>query len=287
MISKIKAVFKDAHLKVNEADQAKELKRLGELRAGSVGALMPDGSAYYSQCGRLAQARLLGEQQPPTAQMRAMFNGGFALEGFIESNLVAAGLEFTKEQPCSAEIAPGVVVHGRPDFDVKLGDEWVGVEVKSLASPTSVIKQVKNDFPFVKHLLQSAIYCILLKRTRWLIVIGNAFYVNERGYRIEPGIRWYELRLDGGDKFIVENEKGVTIELPFKPQHLVDYYAEVLKSTEERRLMPRPTEGELKVDTYNRCNYCHMQNSCNQADNGQIDFEGWVGAVNPNKSSKP
>lgn len=48
---------------------------------------------------------------------------------------------------------------------------------------------------------------------------------------------------------------------------------------ESKTLMQRPDEKELNVDTYDRCKYCKMSNSCNEADTGQLSFEDWLKRV--------
>lgn len=284
LLAKVKSLMKDAHVQINKDDAAGESVRTGTLRAGSTGAMLPSGEILAAQCGRLAQARFLGQQQAPTTEMRAMFNGGFALEDYLEKQFKASGIEYRRETPVQLELSKGIVVNGRPDFDIKVGDEWVGVEVKSLASPFSVIKQVKNGFPFMKHLLQAATYAMVLGRDKWLIAIGNSFYARDKGLSIEPGLRWYQLNRVGGE-FSCVNEKGSDIKLPFSERDIVAYYEAIRSGVEFRQLVERPHEKELKVDTYNRCNYCHMSSQCNLYDAKQIDFETWISRVPLNKEN--
>lgn len=287
IIPKLRELFKDAHEKINKQEADKEATKLGTLRAGSTGAIVGD-TALYTSCGRLAQARLLGFQSEPTQEMRLMFNGGLTLEDYIETRLKAADVMFTKEEPVQVEIEPGIVVSGRPDFDVilelKEGRKAVGFEIKSLASPFSVIKQRKNDFPFMKHLLQAATYMTMLRRDEWIVIIGHSFYVNQNGKKHNPELKMYTI-LFSNSKFYVQNENGYKKELPFDKSHIIAYYREVKQSTASKTLMPRPTELELNVDTYNRCNYCPMQSACNEYEAGQLTFEQWLERVKITKES--
>lgn len=269
--------MKEAHEEINKEDEAKEATKRETFRVGSSGAVV-NNEVYATQCGRLGQARFLGYQSPPTQEMRVMFNGGFTLEDYLEKRFTTLGLKFTKEVARDGEISPGIVVSGRPDFEVEINGELVGVEVKSLASPFSVIKQRKNRFPYMKHLIQSATYMTLTGRDSWLIAIGHSFHVNDRGMKVPPEVVWYELKyLDG--KFVVTNDKNENAILPFDKSHIIDYYREQKAATDEKRLMARPKEYELKVDTYNRCNYCPMKSACNEYDAGLLSFENWLSRV--------
>lgn len=280
----MKTLFKEAHEKINKEEAFKEELKVGTLRAGSSGALVGN-SQYYTQCGRLAQARFLGYQSRPTQEMRLMFNGGLTLEDYFESRLKANNIKYKKEESIQVQVegikAP---ISGRPDYEIELDGKWVGVEIKSLASPFSVIKQRKNGFPFMKHLLQAATYMMLTNRTEWLVVIGHSFYVNQNGKKHEPELVWYEVGYDNlKSKFWVKNEKEQGRELPFDKSHIIAYYKEVEQKTEAKELMARPTELELNVDTYDRCKYCPMASACNEYEDKQISFEQWLARVLTNK----
>lgn len=277
-----KKAAKTAHEKQLKDESVKEAGKLGILRGGSAGALVGD-KAYYSQCGRLAQARLLGKQIPPTQSMRMMFNGGYTLENAVEDIFKNADIEYVKENDRLVNHPEIGYIGMRPDFEIMTASNgWLGVEVKSLASPFSVIKQKKNGFPFMKHLVQSATYMTFLGRDKWIIVIGQSFNTNQNGKKIDSGLEWYSLSLVGMN-FVVENELGKLQELPFDSSHILAYYKEVKAANKEQRLMIRPTEKELNVDTYDRCKYCPMQSACNEYDAKQIDFETWLSRVETSK----
>ncbi len=269
--------MKDSHELINKADEAKEAKKVGVFRVGSSGAIVGN-DIYATQCGRLAQARYLGQQSPPTQEMRVMFNGGLTFEDFVKTRFEAGNYKFWAERQQEGEISPGIVISGRPDFEIELDGQIIGIEIKSLASPFSVIKQRKNRFPFMKHMIQAATYMTLTKRDVWLIAIGHSFHVNDRGFKVPPAMVWYELTYVD-DKFVIENDEGKKATLPFDKSHIVAYYKEQQAATDERRLMGRPKELELNVDTYNRCKYCPMLSACNEYDNGQIGFEQWLSRV--------
>lgn len=291
-----------AHNKKSEEDSEKEAEKIGILRGGSAGALVGE-KAYYSQCGRLAQARLLGKQNEVSESQRAMFQGGFTLENYVQEILDKNEITYLKEKSFIVEW-PGLGKIGmRPDFDIFLskegwdgistehyiGGEWLGIEVKSLASPFSVIKQQSNKFPFMKHLVQTAAYMTFLARDRWIIVIGRSFNTNQVGkkgwMKIDAGLNWYEVQVRGMDLWVL-NENDEEMILPFTKQHVIDYYKEVVAANKGKRLMQRPTEKELQVDTYDRCKYCPMQSACNEFDNKQIDFESWLSRFDIKKESE-
>lgn len=289
MIKQMKELFTEAHGKINEKEREKEAAKLGTLRAGSSGALVDD-KAYYAQCGRLAQARMLGYQSEPTEEMRVMFTQGLALEDYIEERFKALGLEYGKEEPVETFFDDIGFISGRPDYEVFIRNEngglkLVGIEVKSLASPFSVIKQKKNDFPLMKHLIQSVTYMLITNRDEWMICIGHAFFVNQNGKKHNPELRWYHVK-KSADGIRVFNESGKAFKLPFDFSHILAYYKEVRSKTENKQLMARPTELELQVDTYNRCNYCPMKSACNEYEANQITFDQWLERVKVTKENE-
>lgn len=266
---------------INEEKAAQEKLKLGMCRAGSTGAVSKDGKNYYADCGRKAQARYLGFERSPTSSLLTMFEGGLALENRIEKALAATdtGAEpsFSKEQSVQGKVGL-TKVSGRPDFDIVVEKELVGLEVKSMASPFSAIKQVKNAYPLIKHLVQACTYMILLERDCWVVVVGNVFFARERAFSVNPELRYYQVNRNGNE-FSVCNEKGQEVKLEFGVEDIERYYAMLVSETNAKRLMPRPTENEINVDSYDRCKYCPMSSACNEIENGQIDFDEWMRRV--------
>lgn len=283
MIEKFKSLFTEAHEKINEADKTQEAKKQGLWRIGSSGALV-DGKIYDTRCGRLAQARYLGFQSAPTEEMRSMFVGGLSLEDYIEERLDKLGLTYRKEEEVAVTIGE-MELSGRPDYMVLIDGEWVGIEVKSLASPFSVIKLKKNRAPFMKHLIQACMYMVATDSDKWMVVVGRSFNTNQNGMKISSGLDWFEIRING-EGFEVHNELGEKFPLPFTVQHLIEYYKELQSGIDDKRLVSRPTEKELNVDTYNRCNYCPQKSACNEYDAGTLSFEDWLVRVPITKESK-
>jgi hypothetical protein len=283
MIQQFKEMFTKAHEIINEKEAAKEATKQGIWRIGSSGAIV-DGKVYSTQCGRLAQARYLGFQSQPTEEMRYMFNGGLTLESFISERLDILGFEYTKEAEIKT-IIEGIELSGRPDFRVKLDSRWIGIEVKSLASPFSVIKLKKNRAPFMKHMIQSCMYMMATQSSKWMVVVGWSFNVNQNGKKIESGMEWFEIE-GKGNKFIVRNELGEEFTLPFTCEDLLQYYKDMQQGITDKKLMPRPFEHELNVDTYNRCNYCPQKNACNEYDANKLSFEDWLKRVPITKETK-
>jgi hypothetical protein len=286
LIKTFQELFTDAHKIITKEEAAKEAEKVATLRVGSSGALVGD-AMYVTQCGRLAQARYLGFQSSPTEEMRVMFNGGTTLEGFIKERLKTLGLQFRQEETYKTEVIPGIFISGRPDFEVNIDGEVIGIEVKSLASPFSVIKHAKNKFPYMKHLIQSATYMTILNRNTWMVVVGWSFHVNQNGQKLSPSLVWYEMGYnEQDDYFWVKNERNEYASLPFTKKHIIAYYVEVKRGVTENILVQRPYEKELKVDTYNRCKYCPMQSACNEYDVGQISFDQWLARILITKESE-
>lgn len=277
IISALQKMFEDGTVARNAESSEKEKLKLGTARAGSSGAITEDGKHLYTQCGRLAQARMLGYERAPSQSLLAMFEGGLSLENFIEKNLLAIGAEFKKEEPVKGNIG-GIPVSGRPDFDILIDGEYIGMEVKSMASPFSAIKQVKNRFPLVKHLVQACTYLMLLDRDKWIVAVGNIFFANERGFKVDPGLRLYMVRVQNSG-FIVQNEHEEEMPLPFSRTDIERYYSVLTSASNNRTLMERPTELELNMDSYDRCKYCPMSSACNEIEAGQIGFEQWLKRV--------
>lgn len=282
LFDKIKDIFDKGHEVIAIADAAKEKEKLGHLRAGSTGAIVGD-KVYTTKCIRLDQARQLGYQGSISQNDRVMFAGGLALEDYVEQYLRAAGVSYKKEQTTEIEfLYSGQKLSGRPDFELELDGKWVGVEVKSMASPFSVAKQVRNRFPMMKHMLQAATYCMLTKRNEWLICVGNTFHANDKGVRYPPELRWYLLTAKEND-FIIENAQGEKIVLPFGRNNILEYYATILQKNEDKVLGPRPHEEELNITTYNRCKYCPQESACNKYDNNQLTFDQFMENVKTEK----
>lgn len=209
-----------AHHKINTIEASKEAEKIATFRVGSSGAITSENKAYYTQCGRLAQARYLGYQAPPTESMRAMFNGGLTLEDFVEQRLKVLGISFDKEKQIEVMLTPEIRVTGRPDFILHFEDGDVGIEVKSLASVFSVIKQRKNGQPFMKHMIQAATYMCAMSMPKWTVVIGHSFFVRDKATNIEPGLVWYEMAMEKDNEFTVTNEKVKLTDCPLHERTL-------------------------------------------------------------------
>lgn len=272
LLKKVREIEIKAHEEQTRNDQEKEKGKLGYFRGGSCGALT--GEAIYSaKCGRLDQARLAGIQKPITADERTMFSSGLGHEVRLEEVFKAAGLSFSKE-PEYVIKKPWGTWSGRPDFEIEVDGELIGVEAKALVSNFSVDKHITANWPFMRHLLQAATYLHMLDRKQWLIAVGHYFYADVNKRKHSPGIRWFHLMLEG-NRFILTDGTREEL-LPFKPEHVEAYYREMAAANADKRLMDRPAEFEMGMNSYNRCNYCAMKNECNLADLGKMDFETWL-----------
>lgn len=285
MLKKIKQIQKDAFKAVSERDAEANERTVGLLRGGSSGALVGEKS-YAAKCARLDQARMLGVQKAVTDAERVMFSAGLGHEVFLEGQFRASGIEFRGPEyfekhpyrvPVPRDGKPDLMWGGRPDFELKIDGQWVGVEAKALVSNFSVMKQKSADWPYMRHLVQAAAYMLMLNRPNWLIAIGHYFYAQPNpANKIPPQVNWYELRVNEAGELEVENEKHEIQPLPFGIQHVKDYYLDIADRNERKVLALRPTEKEMGMRPYNRCNYCPMKNSCNKYDTQQMTFEEWL-----------
>lgn len=282
---KLKQIFKEAFKTLKGKDSLERDKKLGILRGGSCGALLSNGDCLQgsTKCSRLDQMRLLGIEKETSEEDQVAFSAGFGHELYIDKHLKESGLEYKREESYTIE-KDGLTWSGRPDFEVKIDGEWIGIEAKSLISAFSVAKQVQADVPFMRHMIQSAAYMTFLDRNTWLICIGHYFYAQAGSERLNPSIRWYEMAYnEEEDSFIIDGKQ-----LPFGKAHIITYYKQLGKWNTQEKLGPRPKELEIGgIKPYNRCNYCPMNSDCNAYDNDQMDFKIWKKRlINPNKEVK-
>lgn len=284
--------FREMLLKGNDQENSdrslKASETSGVLRGAMAGAIVK-GEVWASKCGRLDQARLLGVERTVTFDERVMFSAGFGHELFLEGKLKLSCSEFVREVPVKATLklnGRDVEWHGTPDFQIKVDGEWIGVEAKSLVSNFSVSKQIDNDSPFRRHILQSAHYMTVLGRKEWLIVIGHYFYAQVGKVKMDPSVRLYELRIEDG-LFVCYSEDGKTIETGFGPENVMAYLEEIAKNTDEKKLMPIPKWFEFGgARGYDECGYCPAQNICSAYDSGKIDFASWLERLPKTKKQK-
>jgi hypothetical protein len=274
MLKKINAILELAHENKMQDRKKKAIATTGTLRGAMAGALTPDG-LYSAKCPRLDQARFVGNESTSTQAESIMFSAGFGHELFLEQTFKDSKIEFIREIPVSSTVE-GVPWTGTPDFQIKVGEEWVGVEAKSFVSNFSVHKQISNGWPPMRHILQVLHYMTVLKRDRWLICVGHYFYAIADGEEHPPSIRWFEVTLNEDGTHTVENEKGDKTVVAIRRDDVLSYLKLIIKHSSEGTLAPRPVEKEISARPYNRCRYCKMESQCNAYDAGKSTMEKWT-----------
>lgn len=252
----------------------------GTLRGAMAGVILPGGEILSSKCIRLDIARVLGAEKETSQDDRVVFASGYGHENFLESEFKAAGLPYRREPDTQLETTfEGMKWTGTPDFEIQLDGEWIGVEAKALVSPYSVYKQRTADWPFRKHLLQSAHYMTVFERDKWIISIGHYFYAEANKEKIKPQVRYYLLQapLTEDGTFSVLNEQGVTLQLNFCRSDVKNYLRTISRSVNMKSLPQRPKWMEYGgIRSYDECNYCPMKSSCNAFDTAQLTFDEWL-----------
>lgn len=289
LIQQFQEVMRVANEQQNLERSIRAIETIGVFRGAMAGAITDNG-IFSAKCPRLDQARLLGVESQPSAKTRIMFSAGFGHEVYLEDQFKLAGRfeSYLKGNGILHRREIGVETlignqtwHGTPDFEVSFdkGDTWIGVEAKSLVSNFSAFKHVTNEMPQMRHVLQAAGYMERLYRNTWMIAIGHYFYANVNGDNFPPDVVWYVVEKDVDGRFSVSNSKGKTLQLDFTGEQVTAYLKHIQKMNESKTLSPRPIEKEIVGNSYDRCNYCPMQNSCNLYDTDQLSFENWLLAL--------
>jgi len=285
LLDKIDLIEKIAATKAEAEHKESNAASIGLVRGGSSGALTSDGKSFSTQCARKHQARLMGRGAAPSTADREAFAAGFGHELRLEKVLGDGGAKFEVE-PDYQVLDGDMLWSGRPDFDVK---ELGGIEAKSLISQYSVYKAFENNWPQMKHVIQSAAYMTMLNRDTWLICIGNYFHANlwvgKQEKKFPPQRHWYAVGKNASGEFTVMNDKRETLTLPFKDEDIIRYYSQLQIDNTKKVLGARPHEEELKAKSYSRCDarYCSMSGSCDAYDKGSVSFDEWMQEFNTPK----
>lgn len=166
------ALFREGiHLRWAYHDQ-EEVKKLGNLRGGETGCMLPDGKVGKSTCMRLVYARQqgldLGFAGETPWQTELMWSGGRLNEddwtNSLQRSWVDAGKGSIKREdeiPVAWQTANGTWVRGRPDIVLldNQGEPVLGQEHKGIFSGWTA-RDVLNLKPRVDAILQGGHYAM-------------------------------------------------------------------------------------------------------------------------------
>lgn len=161
----IEEVFRKGIETIVGEQRALEATKVGSLRAGNTGSVLPDGT-IMGKCQRLTYLRYKGVNvEEADYQRELMFEGGRGNEDLwvavLERGWQGPILR-EEETPIRWQTSNGINVTGRPDIVLAgtLNGETIpvaGIELKLMSSMWTV-RDVLNGKPKTPHLLQAAHY---------------------------------------------------------------------------------------------------------------------------------
>lgn len=300
---------------LQEEHAAGEIKKLGILRAGSTGLLLPNGSVV-GKCARQTYLRLEGiEAGEDDASREFMFAAGRTNEDswvdlFLRAGIAKEDIRREEEVPISWKTRSGRIVSGRPDIVLgeQRGGEWTpikGVELKLVSSLWTARDVAIKQEPKAMHLMQAAHYSWKLGDLPFeLWYTSRADFAingwaqkqfpqqgqkgarycqyNEKGEPLKtiPFIVGYELAWNKGVlEYRCLTDKGDWVQTIVTKQAISDYFELVDEMTRSDSLPPRPANLSATGEKggYSICSYCPLQQVCDKKEaQGKTQ---WVEAV--------
>jgi hypothetical protein len=300
--------------KQNAESRAQESLKLGTLRAGSTGVVLPDGQ-ISGICHRLSLARYLGNYTDADSSRALMFEAGRTNEDIWAQRLRDAGLVIKQEDeiPIRWEL-DGVVITGRPDIVIMDASDnnrpQLGLELKLVSSLWTGRDVLINRKPKFDHLCQAAHYGMQLgcdyelwytSRSDYAVSgwaqrsfptsdncpddIRDGIQFNESGgkengkcKKLLPFMVGYRLVWVGDDLDVIDIQRGTRVQTPITRTAIANYYRYVLSLIEEKQLGNRPINLEFdgSLSDFKKCDYCDLAHICNTA---ETNYQKWVDLV--------
>ncbi len=163
-------------LRLREVSQNEdEAQKVGNLRGGDVGCMLPNNVVGTDKCMRRVYARWQNidlshasaiDDGPNAVWQELMFNGGRLNEdGWVDALQRAHDGTIKREEEIAVKwvTSNGTTVSGRPDIVLcdKYGVPQTGIELKGIFS-AGTARDVLHDRPRVKALMQAGHYSMLL-----------------------------------------------------------------------------------------------------------------------------
>lgn len=235
-------ILRSGHSSLREADRSRESAKQGQLRGGTVGALISSDSSraplgtLLGKCSRIALARYLGWQSEAESNRSLMFAGGFSNEDDW-MKVLRAGHEGPilreEEIPIRWTTSGGVAVTGRPDIVLCTGDPAKpvpqrGLELKSVMSVGTALDVLVRQEPKTEHLIQAAHY-------QWQLGIPWEIWYTSRvdwpilGWLMKEFAGWFSRDIVFGESILEYRDSGAAKKiLPFYCGFELDIRADIV-----------------------------------------------------------
>jgi hypothetical protein len=307
----LKQLIKAGRAALQAAHVAEEATKLGQLRGGSVGALV--AGQYFGKCPRVAHLRMRGLQLPAEESKLPMFAAGYANEDIVINELTHAWpgqvLRDDSVPAVDYRLPSGARVTGRPDVILAGADGSLlaGLELKMIASIWTA-KAVHYELkPKSDHLIQAGHYSLALGRLpfslyycsrvdwhlstapKWMQdrfaagaagLVHDVEYKDGKPFKILPFDRVYELSWERDARTRTERlhywTEGMAdpVATLLTPESITDYYEAVVALGADGTTGPRP--GAKSIDgakSYSPCDYCPLAATCDQYED---DYQQWM-----------
>lgn len=304
---------------IREQHITDDVKRRGNLRAGSTGAMSTNGD-IMGGCHRKLHLRTKGiEVEVPNDSKLVMFQMGLANEDVVYNDLVQTSqvdeVILREEQiPIEWYTKNGTRVTGRPDMVICKNIDGVvtpqlGIELKSVASVWTSREVLFNGTPKADHLLQSAHYAWKLGIPYRLIYkqYGNQaipswahklfpkrgephsehIEYNDKGEvkNINPYEIVYEVIVSKGGKVSYRREvfpgsvESKTIKTVIKVSDINRFYEFTSKIESSKDLGPRPMTADIYGEAKNYSN-CDYCPLLPICKKSEKNYDEWIDGVN-------
>ena len=294
------------------AHRSLETEKVGTLRGGNSGALLPDGR-IIGKCHRLTRLRMDGiEVEEPSKDRLIMFEAGLANEDIWDKVLRSGDLNGysilrEEEVPTKWTTTSGINVTGRPDLvlaDKESGEHKLGLEFKMAASLWTARDVLIQRKPKLPHLIQAAHYAQQLSIPFKLVYTSYVDFpvmgwaqklmgkLNPREYPVQvddktglvkkvlPFIKIYDLNWEGkGGTLQWKEESGSQwTDTGMKWSNIQAYYEMVGYQAQTEDLGPRPSNVDAKMEHkkgWHFCDYCPLSDACDKYDKGHKNYSKW------------
>lgn len=237
------ALYEEGRQIVQDKHKAAEKDKLGILRGGSAGFLMPNGEVIGKSPWE-ALARLLGFQMDITAKTFDIFDGGFKNEAMWDRYLKERGTNFTGEEAFPLKYAVGsTFCTGRPDAVIltKTGDIPVfGIENKGVMSKGAAEDIFYGQKPKDDNFIQSCHYSYKFNLPWILVYTSNSVFQGDFWTKkkygetdIPPFNVEFKIGCENG-KFYYITEAGHRVDTVITTEGIDLYYEAILESKEQK-----------------------------------------------------
>lgn len=281
----IEEILQAAEYFEEKEHQKYEESKIGVLRVGSCGAVLPNGD-IIGTCPRSAMLRCLGVSESKDTKSHICTKAGTLFEQEVARLLKVAGQEIKQEDEIGVQFKTklGRLVTGRPDV-VIMNDEnpQVVIDVKGVLSHSTASKTTYGDAPKkLDQLIQITLYSKLLGIPGILLFWNGSYYQpsypDKKKYgiqgNIEPYRKYFKVFLDSDEHVCYYDIDGgrepykTIIRFPY----ISEYYNLVDQCIVAGILPPKVTSvDEFGNKVYSICTFCKFKEACKEK-LGYTDF---------------